>query len=172
VISPATSKHFTLCSSHSACLYFEDDEGRTLSKHIPESQQKVKIGTYKLQEMQNIIKQRRNKVHSKHSEINTKPIWGGGDHICHQVLGRTNCLFYSDMTWTSQKTMCSIILLPVCIHCHNNIFTELFRSNRRGYDTNEMGCVPWHTYQVSQRLDEAFKSRWGGFTDTNSMAIS
>lgn len=39
VRSPASSKHLTLCSSHSACLYLEDDEGRTFSKHMPVSQQ-------------------------------------------------------------------------------------------------------------------------------------
>jgi len=39
VRSPASSKHLTLCSSHSACLYLEDDEGRTFSKHMPVSWQ-------------------------------------------------------------------------------------------------------------------------------------
>jgi hypothetical protein len=33
VRSPTSSKHWTIFSSHSTCLYLEDDDGGTFSKH-------------------------------------------------------------------------------------------------------------------------------------------
>jgi hypothetical protein len=65
----------------------------------------------------------------------------------------------------------------VCIRCRGNVFTEPLLSDDRGIHIQTHRLVggiylwstplrwaqlPWYTYQVSQRLVQAFKRWWGG----------